>query len=93
METFDKLKEEAIKCYNASVDDDTKGYRFELDIDTDDIEIDTDDVSIYGGDKNSDLWVNFTWTPDTDDIKSLVELTVKKLNRFKAALESITSLN
>lgn len=99
-EYYDKYKENAVVAWNDYNQDDknyiNKGLRFELDIDIDGVEIDTNDVNIYGGEEHKDLkelpWVNVTWTPDADDLKGLVELTVKKLNRFKSALESISAI-
>jgi hypothetical protein len=96
---FEAEKANALKAWNEYNENDKqyidKGFRFEFDIDIDDTEIDESEIEIMGGmnTKFEDSpWVIISWTPDSADLRLLVEYTTKQLNRFKAALESITGL-
>lgn len=98
---FDKYKQQAIEDWNEANENDkdflNKGMHFEFDIEVDGTDIDENEIQIYGGSSSKEkeakeLWARIDWTPDSIDLKHLVEYTVKQLNRFKSVLESITGM-
>lgn len=98
-ETFEKQKQTAMNAWNEYNDEcpeeQNKGYRFEIEVNPDEISFDeSEGLQIMGGGtaKYDKTWFMLEWKPDNQDLTQLINYTVKQLNRFKAALESIVSI-
>ena len=96
-ETFREQQKDAEKAWNVYnneyPEEQDKGYRFELEIDPDQISFDdSEGLQIMGGGDNN-TWFMLEWKPDNQALTQLINYTVKQLNRFKSVLESIVSLN
>jgi len=93
-EDFEKLKTQAKTDYGDVADgEDDKGYRFKFNIDLDGMEVDND-IHLYGGEKDNGLrvWISMNWTPDAFESSKLIQYISKLLNKFKAALESVATI-
>jgi len=53
-----------------------------------------DDIHFYGGEKDHglDVWMSLDWRPDAFESAKLIQYISKLLNKFKAALESVATI-
>jgi hypothetical protein len=96
---LEKYGRQLVDAWNdADPDNQDQGYRIMANIELDELETSENNIALKGGSKDDhkegieSIWVSIDWQPDAHDLRELVQYTVKQLNRFKAALESIVGL-